>query len=49
MGQNPKHCSEQADQNHHPEALVRVSPTEGRGGKENAGGNVPRESNQLPL
>jgi nitrate reductase NapE component len=25
IGQNPEHCSVQADQNHHPEALVRVS------------------------
>jgi len=29
---------EQADQNHHPEALVRVTRTECRGRKENAGG-----------
>jgi hypothetical protein len=25
IGQNPEHCSVQADQNHHPEGLVRVS------------------------
>jgi hypothetical protein len=40
MGQNPKHGTVQADQNHHPEALVRVSGTECGGRKENAGGNV---------
>src|SRR5258708_18008385 len=49
MGQNPKHCSEQADQNHHPEALVRVTRTECRGRKENAGGNLPSQGDELPV
>jgi len=49
MGQNPKHCSVQADQNHHPEALVRVSRAECRGRKENAGGNALRQGHELPL
>jgi hypothetical protein len=49
MGQNPKHGAVQADQNHHPEALVRVSGTECGGRKENAGGNVLSQGNELPL
>jgi hypothetical protein len=49
MGQNPKHGTVQADQNHHPEALVRVSGTECGGRKENAGGNVLSQGNELPL
>jgi hypothetical protein len=49
MGQNPKHCSVQADQNYHPEALVCVSHTECRGRKDNAGGNVLSQGNELPL
>ena len=49
MGQNPKHCSVQADQNHHPEALVRVGRAECHGRKENASGNALRQSHELPL
>jgi len=49
MSQNPKHGTVQADQNHHPEALVRVSGTECGGRKENAGGNVLSQGNELPL
>ncbi len=49
MGQNPKHGSVQADQNHHPEALVRVSRAECRGRKEHAGGHALGQGRKLPL
>jgi hypothetical protein len=49
MGHNPKHGALQADQNHHPEALARVSGTECGGRKENAGGYVFSQGNELPL
>jgi hypothetical protein len=35
--QNPERCFAQADQNHHPEALVHKSRAECRGRKENHG------------
>ena len=49
MGQNPKHCAVQADQNRHPEALVGVSRAECHGSKENAGGCAPSQGYALPL
>jgi hypothetical protein len=49
MGQNPEHCSVQADQNHHPEALVRMSRAECSGRKENAGGSALSQGHELPL
>jgi hypothetical protein len=49
IGQNPEHASEQADQNHHTEALVRVRRAESHARKENAGGSVPSQGHELPL
>jgi len=49
IGQNPERCSVQADQNHHPEALVRVSRAECCGRKENAGGRALSQGHELPL
>src|SRR5271166_2392128 len=49
IGQNPEHCSEQADQNHWPEALVRVRCAECRGRKENAGGSAFSQGHDLSL
>ena len=49
IGQNPERCSVQADQNHHPEALVRVSRAECCGRKENAGGSALSQGHELPL
>jgi hypothetical protein len=49
MGQNPKHCSVQGDQNHQPDALVCVRRAECRRRKENAGGNALRQGHELPL
>jgi len=49
IGQNPEHCSVQAYQNHHPEALVRVSRAECCGRKENASGSALSQGHELPL
>jgi len=49
IGQNPEHSSVQGDQNHHPEALVRVSPAECCGRKENAGRSALSQCHKLPL
>jgi hypothetical protein len=49
MGQNPEHSSVQGDQNHHPEALVRVNRAECCGRKENAGGSALSQGHELPL
>jgi hypothetical protein len=49
IGQNPERCSVQADRNHHPEALVRVSRAECCGRKENAGGSALSQGHELPL
>jgi hypothetical protein len=49
IGQNPEHGSIQGDQNHHPEALVRVSRAECCGRKENAGGSALSQGHELPL
>ena len=49
MSQYPKHCSEHADQNRPPEALIGVNGTERSGGKDNARGNVLSQGDELPL
>jgi hypothetical protein len=49
MRQHPKHCSEQADQSDHSDPLVRVSGTKCCGRKENSGGNVLSQDNELAL
>src|SRR4029077_124122 len=49
MGQNSEHSSVQGDQNHHPEALVRVNRAECCGRKENAGGSALSQGHELPL
>jgi len=49
MGQHPEHSSVQGDQNHHPEALVRVGRTEGYGREENAGRSAVSQGHELPL
>src|SRR5437016_8821360 len=49
IGQSPEHRPVQADQNHHPEALIRVSRAECCGRKENAGGSVLSQGHELPL
>ena len=49
IGQNPEHRSVQADQNHHSEALVRVSPAKCCGRKNNASSSALSQCHELRL